>query len=76
MRTPTNSISFDSVPPVEVRDALKAHGFRWNRTAHRWQAPQSIETAAVVDHLRAGGSVATLEQHVAERCMEAASDII
>ena len=54
MRTPMNSVSFDGIPPVAVRDALKAHGFRWNRGAQAWQSYQSIESAAVCDYFRGG----------------------
>ena len=76
MRYPTNDISFASVPSVEVRAALKSYGFRWDRVSQQWRAPQSVETAAVCDHLAGGGSVATLHEHVTERSMEAACDII
>ena len=76
MKYPTNSIAFVSVPPVEVREALKRYGFRWNRTARRWQARQSVTTAAVVNHLSAGGSVADLDECVSLVGMEAAAGII
>ena len=76
MRRPMNSIAFDSVPPVEARNALKRYGFRWNRAARRWQAPQSIATATVVNHLSAGGSLDDLDERVSLVGMEDACGII
>jgi len=77
MHRPMNTVRFDSIPPVEVRDVLKRYGFRWNRGAGCWQAPASIATATVADHFRGGNlDVTHLDEHVAERGMEEACGII
>ena len=43
-------VRFASKPSVEVRDALKAHGFRWDRVEYCWAAhtsyPPAVEHAA------------------------------
>ena len=74
-----NVVSFDGKPPVEVRDALKAYGYRWDRCRKVWTAYRSIASAAVCDYFRGGYTgfdAADLDEMVSMRGMEAACGII
>lgn len=46
-------IFFDTIPPEEVRTALKGHGFRWARTEGAWQRQLSQNAIYSAKHIPA-----------------------
>ncbi len=46
-------IFFDSIPPEEVRTALKGHGFRWARSEGAWQRQLSQNAVYSAKHIQA-----------------------
>ena len=79
MRTSMNAVAFQDKPPVNVREALKSYGFRWDRNRQAWTAYRSIDSAAVCDYFRGGYAhfnAADLDEMVSIRGMEAACGII
>lgn len=51
-------IYFNSKPAAEIRDALKAHGFRWHRQKACWYSKQTGERLALAEKLANGEQVA------------------
>lgn len=48
-------VFFDSIPPEDVRTALKGHGFRWARSEGAWQrqlSPNAIYSARLIAAIR------------------------
>lgn len=75
MRFPQNRIKFDEKPTKDVLDLLKGYGFRWDRYRKDWYAPQSIESATVIDCIR-DGDLEHVGRRVGEAMMEADCGII
>ena len=46
-------IFFDEIPPAEVREALKGHGFRWARSEGAWQRQLSSNAIYAARHIAA-----------------------
>lgn len=46
-------IFFDEIPPAEVREALKGHGFRWARSEGAWQRQFSSNAIYAARHIAA-----------------------
>ena len=44
---------FDEIPPAEVREALKGHGFRWARSEGAWQRQLSSNAIYAARHIAA-----------------------
>lgn len=46
-------VFFDAIPPAEVREALKGHGFRWARSEGAWQRQLSGNAIYAARHIAA-----------------------
>ena len=47
-------IYFNNKPIAEIRDTLKAHGFRWHRQKGCWYSKQTAERLALAEQLACG----------------------
>lgn len=47
-------IHFDAIPPAELREKLKRHGFRWSPTAGAWQRQLTQRARIDAEHILAG----------------------
>lgn len=70
-----NRIGFEVKPRQEIVDCLKAHGFRWDPARRDWYAEKSVETATVIDCIRAG-ELEQIGERIAERHAEEENGII
>lgn len=55
-------ITFDGCPPVEIREDLKACGFRWHRKKKLWYAKQTVEREIFAQKMCGGKYVKTPKQ--------------
>lgn len=72
-----NSIRFGEKPSDQVLQLLRDHGFRYDRRLNEWYAHKSVESATVIDCIKAGETdPATVNERVSERQMEEQNGII
>lgn len=55
-------ITFGDKPAANIRDSLKASGFRWHRTKGFWYAKQTPERLALAEKIANGGEVNTTKK--------------
>lgn len=62
-------IRFSGIPAAEVRDELKAHGFRWSRFGGCWYHHFTAEAEAFAERLKSGGLAVSNATEEAKKTM-------
>lgn len=70
-----NRIKFEVKPRQEIVDCLKRWGFHWDPARRDWYAEKSVESATVIDCIKAGEKLELIGERVAEAQMETENGI-